>query len=120
MPTLQELALRHGVPWPQSVDAPMLGRLAKQALGFYELAHQRDTVMVEQALAKIQEQAAPVAAFIAGGFHTDSLAARLVEQGASVAVVTPWVGQGNEEDEDRRYREIMMLKHGSQQGGASR
>jgi hypothetical protein len=119
-PVLKELAVRQGMPWPQSVDVPWLGRLAEQALGFYEMAHQRDTKMVEQALAKIQDQTAPVAAFIVGGFHTDSLAARLVERGLSVAVITPWVGQGNEEDEDRRYAEILMSKHGSQQGGASR
>ncbi|MBN1585844.1 MAG: hypothetical protein JW937_00270 [Candidatus Omnitrophica bacterium] len=69
---------------------------------FYRTAEARDQHMFEEARKRIGETKTPVAVLVAGGFHTQGLAARFEKAGISTVVITPAVR--TEINESRYYR----------------
>ncbi len=78
-----------------------------EALRFYKLALRRDRWMAKETLGRMRGQKIRRAVLIAGGFHTDGLAARFRAKNISYAVITPHMTEiGSEE----KYQSSMMGK----------
>lgn len=60
-----------------------------EALRFYEAAVAREEALVRNTLAAMERAGQPVAALVAGGFHTPGLTQRLKSQGIAYAVIAP-------------------------------
>lgn len=71
---------------------------------FYEVARQRDSAMVENALKQIDEFKVPFAVLVAGGFHTPVFERLFKERKVSYAVVAPKVGKVTAEDTEKYHR----------------
>jgi hypothetical protein len=56
---------------------------------FYNLAEQRDGILVNNTIDAMRKENADIAVLVAGGFHTDGITKLLKEQGMSYIVVTP-------------------------------
>jgi hypothetical protein len=74
------------------------------AARFYTAARKRNHVMVDRALAKMDELKATTAVLIAGGFHTPHLTQFLSEAGVNVVVVAPQV---TESTDKQRYHDFL-------------
>lgn len=107
LPVLRAQAERVGVPLTRLPDARALDAQLAKAVKFYDAAHGRDGVMVERALAKLDETGQRLAALIVGGFHADEMREMLLARGLRVVVITPKVG---EDDDPARYDEVLKLK----------
>jgi len=108
VPWLRTYAQRHGAAWSWSGDPAALDAQLAKALPFYEIAGLRDVEMITRAMEKMDADDAHAAVMIIGGFHARSIRERLIERGVQVALVTPQVGQ---ENDDARYMEILKTKH---------
>ena len=106
---LRAHAQRLGVSWTwQAGDGASLDRQLAKAMQFYDAASARDTTLISRSLEKMEAEGAQAAVLIAGGFHSDHLAALLAERGVHAAIVTPWVGT---EDDSQRYATILKAKY---------
>lgn len=76
---------------------------------FYTVARQRNHVMVQKALDKMDELHAVTAILIAGGFHTPTLVKSFKERGVQVVVVAPKVTQATDE---KLYHHMLKYKAG--------
>lgn len=119
--TLSGLAQR----WRTVLPAPSLARQAGLALpslerldelehalpelfAFYDLAHQRDEALVENALAKLRETGEPLAVLITGGFHAPHIGAKLRAAGVAVVSVAPNITTPTNE---QLYQAVLRYKH---------
>lgn len=82
--------------------AELLKKLWDKAFRFYELAHQRDRVLVENTLRASQNK--KLAVLITGGFHTEGIAQLLREKGAGYAVIQPGI---TDLDHGDNYRKVL-------------
>lgn len=76
---------------------------------FYEVAHQRDDVLVANAAKKLQQSGESLAVMITGGFHAPRMTHLLGEQGIATVVLTPKISHPTDE---RLYRTLVRFKHG--------
>ncbi|MBI1884530.1 MAG: HAMP domain-containing histidine kinase, partial [Chlamydiae bacterium] len=70
-------------------DIAFLDSHLKDLEQFYRYADVREKDLVENTLAKMEEEKSPIAILYAGGFHTEGLTKRLEEKGLSYVVVAP-------------------------------
>ena len=87
----------------------MLDTSLGRGLGFYDATNMRDASMATRSVWKMDELGEKTAVLIAGGFHADALVAGLNEKGVSVVVVTPSVGQENNQ---AKYETVLKVKKG--------
>ena len=88
---ISENAPKYGIKYKfdpafRSIDAE-LPSLEK----FYQLAEERDSVLVENTVRKMKQDRAKLAVLVSGGFHTDGITKLLKEKDISYIVVTPKV-----------------------------
>lgn len=58
---------------------------------FYQLAEERDIILVKNTIDKMQEDNAKLVALVSGGFHTDGITKFLKDKDLSYVVITPKV-----------------------------
>jgi len=75
---------------------------------FYQTAIRRDKVLAEKAVLLAEKSGGNLTAVVAGGFHTPGLARYLREQGYSYLVVTPRIGQIEDEGSHSSYHEALI------------
>ncbi len=80
---------------------------------FYEVARQRDEVMVRNALDKLRDSGEPLAVLITGGFHSPRITAMLKDHGIPTIMLIPKISHATN---DRLYRAVVRYKSG--QGGS--
>jgi hypothetical protein len=102
--TLRGLGAKQKPPLQFALDPGPLNASMPAMASFYEVARQRDLVMVENALKRIEEFKVPFAVLIAGGFHTPAFEDLFKEQKVSYAVVAPKVGKVTPEDTAKYHR----------------
>jgi hypothetical protein len=102
---ITETAPKYGVrynldPAYRSIDAqlPSLER-------FYQLAEERDGILVSNTIDKMAQEKANIAVLVSGGFHTDGIIKLLKERELSYVVITPKV---NKLDEDNPYTRVLL------------
>jgi hypothetical protein len=76
---------------------------------FYDLANERDDAFVQNAIRLMNRDAVPIAALIAGGFHTPNLKQKFRECGLSYIVAAPHTTQ---QTDPEQYRYILKYKSG--------
>ena len=108
--TLNKQLVQYGLPtrtFPglEQCDAarPLLAR-------FYDIARQRDQVLVENALAKLAETGERIAVLITGGFHSPKVTELLEARGMGVVVLAPKVTTPTDE---RLYQAVLQYKNGT-------
>ncbi len=89
---------------PERLDAALA-----RTVRFYEAAYARDAAMAERTVRVMADEQESMAALVVGGFHSESLGKRFVEQGIKVVVITPRVSP---EQDSARYSEILKLSNG--------
>lgn len=92
---LKELDPIVAVRWPESMT-----QFLSPFESFCARAMDRNAALTSRLLEKMTQDKHPVAVLVAGGFHTEGLMDILAKQGASVAVLTPKIGQV---DPNHRY-----------------
>lgn len=75
---------------------------------FYSLALERDKILVDNTLNKMNEINTKQAILVAGGFHTDGIIELLKERGVSYLVVTPKVN--NLDEKNNPYLSVLLNK----------
>ncbi|MBN1587652.1 MAG: hypothetical protein JW937_09555 [Candidatus Omnitrophica bacterium] len=98
----QGQGLRKPVDWQQF--SKLLEAYLPEVENFYDLAHQRDQVMVQHTLERMDFLDVDFAVLITGGFHTTGMMDILAQKGISYAVASPKVTTGHDED---RYRRLL-------------
>ncbi|MEW6535564.1 MAG: glutamine synthetase beta-grasp domain-containing protein [Candidatus Auribacterota bacterium] len=78
-------------------DAGILSRMFACFSDFYVTAEQRDTILVQNFLAKMKEQGAKTGILIAGGYHSEGIANHLREQNISHTVIMPAISENPQE-----------------------
>ncbi|HOW59324.1 MAG TPA: hypothetical protein PLO78_06335, partial [Candidatus Omnitrophota bacterium] len=81
--------------------------LFKHALGFYQTAVKRETVMFANILQTIQNSKPEKSALVVGGFHSEGLEALLKSHGISYVSIVPRIGKL---ESGRNYLENITLK----------
>lgn len=76
------------VRWPESMS-----QFLSPFESFCARAMDRNGALTGRLLEKMTQEKQPIAVLVAGGFHTEGLMDTLAKQGASVAVLTPKIGQ---------------------------
>lgn len=71
---------------------------------FYRVADARDDVMIDNTIKKMDEDNVPVAALVAGGYHTEGITERLRKRGISYVIVVPRI---TKPDADNPYLSIL-------------
>ena len=97
---------------PQAAAAPSLAVLKTHwptIRKFYELAQARDQVLVDNAMAKLDETKEHVAVLITGGFHGPRIAQMLRDRGVGLVVVATKI---TEQTDDRLYESVIRYKSG--------
>ena len=74
---------------------------------FYDTVKKRDVALFNNATSEIEKRNVKVAAFISGGFHTESIMKLLREKGYSYIVVAPYSKTGIDEE---NYRYLLSGK----------
>jgi hypothetical protein len=102
---ITENAPKYGIrynldPAYRSIDA-QLPSLEK----FYQLAEERDNILVSNTIDKMKQERANIAVLVSGGFHTDGITKLLKEKELSYVVVTPKV---NKLDDNNPYTRVLL------------
>lgn len=106
---LNEQLARVGLPSRSLAALGQLDAHLPTLQRFYEIAHQRDERLVQNAVAKLTDSKEPLAVLITGGFHSPRITNMLTEQGIGTVVVTPKVSTDTDE---RLYRTVVKYKRG--------
>lgn len=106
---LNEQLARYGMPAQSFQPLHELEAQLPTLQRFYEVAQQRDEILVQNAIAKLQETKEPLAVLITGGFHSPKITQMLKDQGLGTVVLTPKVSQPTNE---RLYRAVVKYKSG--------
>lgn len=85
----EETALTHA-PYP-----PRIQDIMPVVREFYRLAEKRDSAMLANLLAKMDETDTDVGIVIAGGYHSEGIKALLRERGIAYVVITPHISETN-------------------------
>jgi hypothetical protein len=85
---LKKIGSNATVRWPEN-----MANFLSPFESFCARAMDRNAALTGRLLEKMAQEKKSVAILIAGGFHTEGLMATLAKQGASVAVLTPKIGQ---------------------------
>ena len=108
---LQQQAQQHGGTGAPSDETLAPLRAALPAFDrFYDAARARDEALINHTLAKLRETGEPIAALITGGFHAPRISRALQEQGVTVMIVTPKIGE--DDTNEARYRAVLKFKLG--------
>ncbi|HCM43138.1 MAG TPA: hypothetical protein DIS66_07505, partial [Candidatus Omnitrophica bacterium] len=99
-PKLKEYHFSYGLPSLEVLDRD-LPRLEK----FYDFAIKRDSVLIENALAKAKSGKHALSAIVTGGFHTPGIERHLQDQGISYLVVTPKITKAIDQAKDAKLYE---------------
>ncbi len=70
-------------------DRPILREFLDQVVRFYDIARQRDLVLIQKTLQGMSEGNEDRAILVSGGFHTQGIAQFLRDRGVSYVVVAP-------------------------------
>ena len=81
------------------------GEAFKAAKEFYALTEERDDVFIKNILQKMSDEKTNKAAFVSGGFHSESLTRKLKEKGVSYVSILPRVLQ---ETNQKRYENLLL------------
>lgn len=73
---------------------------------FYQLAEERDIIMVKNTIDKMRQDNAKLAALVSGGFHTDGITKFLKEKDLSYVVITPKVN--NLQEDSNPYKSVLL------------
>ena len=82
----------------QILDTSLLDNNLKTLEGYYQAALKRDIVLVENTIAKMDEDKEAIAVLIAGGFHTPQLIRLFKEKGYSYLVVAPKITESSDHE----------------------
>ncbi len=104
---LFSLGVRHGFSTAGDVDFDRLEKNMPLALRFYELASQRNQILLANTLKKMRREKIQVAALVTGGFHSDGIAKLMEEEKISCLVVMP---KFDEKSPDRPYISVLTKK----------
>lgn len=81
--------LRYRASFLVSTELEMMRLWASFAQSFYAIAHQRNDVLVERLLQRMDERRLLQAVLITGGFHTEGITRQLRTRGISYEVILP-------------------------------
>ncbi len=103
---LQPVLIRHHFSYglPQGLED--LERDFKSVCEFYELAGQRDKILVRNAVGLMKQRRQKIVVLITGGFHTPGIEEYLKEQGLSYLVMAPKIEQ-IDDGQVERYEKAM-------------
>lgn len=96
-----------GVDLGKETLEPAWKEAMTEAQAFYETAQERDAVMVNRLLERMDEEKTPIAILVTGGFHTQGMMKELESRGVSYRVMTP---QLKEVPSEEHYLDLMMGK----------
>ncbi len=82
----------------QTLDTSLLDNNLETFEGYYQAAQKRDAVLVENTIAKMDEDKEAIAVLIAGGFHTPQLTRMFKEKGYSYLVVAPKITESSDHE----------------------
>lgn len=95
IPALMKMADGQGIPLVFSDRLKDLDSVEALFKRFYEIALQRDQIMLDSALQRMDEKKTSMMTLVIGGFHTRGIAEKLKEKGISYFVITPKVARKN-------------------------
>ena len=105
--TLQTLGEKYKVPFETYVDFNVLASAIPSAKKFYQLASQRNQVLLQNTLKRMKEEKTQIAALVTGGFHSEGISELMNEERLSYLVVMP---KFEENSADRPYIAILTQK----------
>ena len=82
----------------QTLDTSLIDNNLETLEGYYQAALTRDAVLVENTIAKMDEDKEVIAVLIAGGFHTPQLTRMFKEKGYSYLVVAPKITESSDHE----------------------
>ncbi|MEA3369058.1 MAG: hypothetical protein U9Q24_01705 [Candidatus Ratteibacteria bacterium] len=88
----------------QTLDTSLIDNNLETLESYYQAALKRDAVLVENTIAKMDEDKEAIAVLIAGGFHTPQLTRLFKESGFSYLVVAPKI---TEESDHEIYLSVL-------------
>ncbi|MBI4431018.1 MAG: hypothetical protein HY587_04840, partial [Candidatus Omnitrophica bacterium] len=96
------------LPLPEKLDE--IDRHIPMIEKFYQAALERDEVLVQNALSKMETRKQKLSVIITGGFHTAGIQHFLQEKNISHAVITPHISSIDEAGERALYEEAVQGK----------
>ncbi|PIU40589.1 MAG: hypothetical protein COT00_00900, partial [Candidatus Omnitrophica bacterium CG07_land_8_20_14_0_80_50_8] len=103
----QALGEKYKVPFASYTDFDVLEASIPSAKKFYELASQRNQVLLQNTLKRMKTDKTQIAALITGGFHSEGISKLMDEEKLSYLVVMP---KFDDQSPDRPYIAILTQK----------
>lgn len=104
---MKELALAQG-QGSAALDVPAgLERLYQMALNFYRGAIERENGMMKKTLGLMKDHKQTQAVLITGGFHSEGMKEKAIQNGLSYVEITPRIGEVSE-DSNKNYLEALL------------
>ena len=82
----------------ETLDTSLIDNNIETLEGYYQAALKRDTAMVDNSIAKMDEDGEAIAVLIAGGFHSPQLTRLFKEKGYSYLVVAPKITESSDHE----------------------
>ncbi|MCK4463315.1 MAG: hypothetical protein KAU58_03285, partial [Candidatus Omnitrophica bacterium] len=98
--------MKYNLPFEHEYDLEVIFGNMDKAIGFYNIAQQRNNAMLSNTIKAMRENKEEVAALITGGFHSKGLSGIMKERGLSYLVIMPKFKEG----EDRPYLAVLTNK----------
>ena len=98
--------LKYKLPFEHTYDLDVIFGNMDEAIKFYNIAQQRNDVMIANTIRVMKKHSEEFAALITGGFHSKGLASLMKEKGLSYLVVMPKFKEG----EQRPYLAVLTDK----------
>lgn len=108
---LEPLLAKHrfSVEWPAGLA--VLDEHLKIIEQFYHHALKRDSVLIENAVKKMEASNSKITALISGGFHTPGFEKYLEEKGYSFMTVVPVISKASDQNKDNQhYQDALSQK----------